>query len=290
MTRKHAAALMIGICVGLPGCESGSNRDITAPDPGVAAGTPTGGTGEHVVIRAGGEALFAPAVRAAPNVGMSDPGASSRVGAAAAAATVCDAGFLDPIDGSPEGGLSGGTYSDIEVPPGMICVLQGVTVTNSVTALAGSRLFIRSSEIGGNVEGLSASAVQVSEETTIAGDMNVLNADDTFFASCTVDNATILGDLTCEGNDPGSPIIRAEQGPTVIHGSVNLVDNVIPGGHVLLLLNASVGKDADVNGNAGSGFKGVSGNTVVGKLQCKKNDPTFSGGPNTAGKAKGQCF
>jgi hypothetical protein len=163
-------------------------------------------------------------------------------------------------------------------------------VTNSVTALAGSRLFIRNSRIGGNVEGLSASAVQVSEETTIAGDMNVLNADDTFFASCAVDNATILGDLTCAQNDPGSPVIRAEQGPTVIGGNVNLVDNVIPGGHVMLLLNASIGASADVLDNTGPGFKSVNDNTVANKLQCKRNDPTFSGGPNSAGKAKGQCF
>jgi hypothetical protein len=213
-----------------------------------------------------------------------------RPGATAAAIAVCDAGFLDPVDGSPEGGLTGGTYDGIEVPAGMICVLQDATVTNSVTALAGSRLFIRNTQIGGDVRGLNASAVQVSEETTIAGDMAVQNATDTFFASCSVDNATILGDLTCSGNDPGSPIIRAEQGPTVIGGSVNLVDNVIPAGHVLLVLNAGIGVDADVTHNTGPGFKGVSGNTVAGRLQCKRNDPTFSGGPNTAAKAKGQCF
>ncbi|MGH7511390.1 MAG: hypothetical protein ACREOQ_00565 [Gemmatimonadales bacterium] len=289
MTRKHAAAaLMIG--VGLSGCDTSSNRDVTAPDPGVVTVAQPGKALVHVVVRASGEAVSTRRARSGPNGAMSIPEGSAMVGAAPAAATVCDAGFLDPTDGSPEGGLTGGTYSDIEVPPGKICVLQDATVTNSVTALAGSRLFVRNSQIGGNVQGLSASAVQVSEETTIAGDMIVLNANDTFFASCSADNASILGDLTCQGNNPGSPIIRAEQGPTVIGGSIHLVDNVIPAGHVLLLLNSSIGVDADVNTNTGPGFKGVNGNTVAGKLQCKRNDATFSGGPNTAGKAKGQCF
>ena len=289
MTRKHAAALMIGVGIGLAGCDSSSSRDVTAPDPGVVTVNQPGRALVHAVVRASGEAVPVRTGRNSPKGAMSTPRGSAMVGTALAAATVCDAGFLDPVDGLPEGGLTGGSYSDVEVPPGKICVLEGVTVTNSVTALAGSRLFVRSSQIGGNLQGLSASAVQVSEETTIAGDMTVLNANDTFFASCSVDNATILGDLTCRGNDPGSPIIRAEQGPTVIGGSIHLIGNVIPAGHVLLLLNSSIGVDGDVSTNTGPGFKGVNGNTVAGKLQCKRNDPTFSGGPNT-GKAKGQCF
>jgi hypothetical protein len=290
MTRKHAAAFMIGVGVGLAGCDSSSSRDVTAPDPGVVTVNQPGRAVVHAVVRASGEAVPVRTGRNGPKGAMSTPRGSAMVGAAPAAATVCDAGFLDPVDGSPEGGLTGGSYGDVEVPPGKICVLQDATVTNSVTALAGSRLFVRNSQIGGNLQGLSASAVQVSEETTIAGDMTVLNANDTFFASCSADNATILGDLTCRGNDPGSPVIRAEQGPTVIGGSIHLIDNVIPAGHVLLLLNSSIGADADVNTNTGPGFKGVNGNTVAGRLQCKKNDPTFSGGPNTGGKVKGQCF
>lgn len=286
MNRKHAAALIIGI--GLGGCDAGPNRDLTAPDPGLATGGPTEGAKVHLAVRATGEAMAVRAVGAGPGSG---PRKSVKIGdATAAAVAVCDAGVLDPVDGSPEGGLTGGTYDDIEVPAGMICVLQDAAVTNSVTAFAGSRLFIRNTQIGGDVRGVGASAVQVSEETTIAGDMSVLNANDTFFASCSVDNATILGDLTCARNDPGSPIIRAEQGPTFIGGSVSLTGNVIPAGHVMLLLNAGLGADADVTDNSGPGFKGVSGNTVAGKLQCKRNDPTFSGGPNTAAKAKGQCF
>ena len=120
--------------------------------------------------------------------------------------------------------------------------------------------------------------------------MNVQGAHDDHFASCSVDNATIVGDLTCADNNPGSPIIRAEQGPTEIGGSVKLVDNVIPAGHVMLLLNAVVGADAGVRRNSGAGFKSVNGNTVTGELICKKNDPTFTGGPNTAGEVQDQCF
>jgi hypothetical protein len=280
---------LTGLCIALSGCEAGSTRDITAPSPGSVGGTAAGEAQVHVAIRANGEMVSAPARRVPTRLRHPDVRRSTPPVASAVAPTLCDAGFLDP-DGLPEGGLDGGTYSDVEVPPGAICVLQSAEVTNSVRALAGARLFIRGTLIGGDVEGLGASSVQVSGGTTISGDMTILNADDTFFASCSVDDATILGDLTCRGNDPGSPVIRAEQGPTVIGGSVNLVDNVIPTNHVLLLLNADIGDDADVIDNTGPGFKGVSGNTVADKLQCKRNDATFSGGPNTAGKAKGDCF
>lgn len=286
MTLKHARVLIA--CVALAACDGASTRDIAAPDGESPSDAPAT-TGRHLVVRANGEIFSARTVPLTPNAQALDRGVSAAVGAAAAATTVCDAGVIDPVDGNPEGGLDGGTYSDIEVPPNAICVLQGVTVTNSVKAFAGSRLFIQNSEIGGNVKGLNASAVQVSEQTRIAGDMNVQGAHDVLFASCAVDNATIVGDLTCADNSPGSPIIRAEQGPTTIGGSVKLVDNVIPGGHVLLLLNASVGADADVRRNTGAGFKSVNGNTVTGELACKKNDPTFSGSPNTAGTTKGQC-
>jgi hypothetical protein len=284
MTLNHARVLMA--CMALAACDGASTHDMTAPD----GDGPSTATGRYRVVRANGEVFSARSAPATPGAKPFEPGVRAAVTAAAATTTVCDAGVIDPVDGNPEGGLEGGTYTDIEVPPGAICVLYGVTVTQSVKALADSRLFIQNSQIGGNVRGLNASAVQVSEETTITGNMNVQGAHDLMFASCAVDNATIMGDLTCADNSPGSPIIRAEQGPTVIGGSVKLVDNVIPAGHVLLLLNASVGADADIRRNTGAGFKSVNSNTVTGELVCKKNDPTFTGGPNTAGTIKGECF
>jgi hypothetical protein len=75
----------------------------------------------------------------------------------------------------------------------------------------------------------------------------------------------------------------------VIGGRANPIDNVIPAGHVLLLLNSSIGA-GETNDNGGTGIKQVSGNTVADKLSCRRNDATFSGGPNTAAKTKGQCF
>jgi hypothetical protein len=51
-----------------------------------------------------------------------------------------------------------------------------------------------------------------------------------------------------------------------------------------------VAVDVDVRRNGGAGFKSVEGNTVTGELACKKNDAPFTGGPNTAGSFKGQCF
>jgi hypothetical protein len=188
MHRKQAAVLMVR--AGLVACESGSSRELVSPDESDVS--------VQRVVRADGAVIATPQQRPRPRVRMSPSG-----GSMAAVVTACDAGIIDPNDGSPEGGLDGGRYDDVEVPPGKICVLQNATVINSVRALVGARLFIRHTQVGGNVQGLAASAIQVSEETTIAGDMTVLDADDTFFASCSVDNATILGDLTCRGERSG---------------------------------------------------------------------------------------
>lgn len=282
MRRSHTATLML--CAGLAGCASEPEHDMTGP----AGGTPTrGGTpreGVGYVLGADGKRVAVSSRIPAASLEMRDPGVGL-----AAAATVCNAGVIDP-DGSPEGGLDGGTYASVEVPPGAICVLSGVTVTNSVRALAGSRLFIQGSDIGGNVKGLDASAVQVLGGSQVGGNVNIQGAHDLTFASCAVDDVIIGGDLVCAGNDPGSPIIRTEGGPVEVGGAVRLVDNVIPGGHVMLLLNAEVALDVDVRRNSGAGFKSVEGNIVTGELACRKNDLPFTGGPNTAGALTGQCF
>ncbi len=123
---------------------------------------------------------------------------------AASGATECGGGVLDS-EGLPDGGLAGGTYDNIEVPPGEICVLYDVTVTQSVTAFANSMLFIYNSRIGANVIGLSASVVQVSDGTVITGDMDVQDAGSNFFATCAVDNTRIDGNLSCTNHNPGSP-------------------------------------------------------------------------------------
>jgi hypothetical protein len=199
----------------------------------------------------------------------------------------------EPGNFVPVGGLVGGTYDAIEVPPDAVCVLEGVTVIHSVTAFADARLFIHSSEIGENVIGLSADVIQVGSETHIAGDMDMQDASDdlTFpFATCAVSNATIDGNLSCTGSNPGSPIVRSLGGPITVGGSVNLEKNFILPGHVLLLEDADIGANADVSRNTGGGHKNVAGNRVTQTLSCKKNDLPFNGGPNVANKSKGQCF
>ncbi len=137
----------------------------------------------------------------------------------------------------------------------------------------------------------------------VGGDVDVRNAGDLVypFASCAVEHTTIQGNLSCTGNNPGSPIVRGVAAgtggdepppprPVTVVGSVALDRNFIPPGNVLLLQLTSIGNNADVNRNTGGGFKSVDHNTVANKLDCKKNDLPFVGGPNVAGSAKGQCF
>ena len=238
------------------------------------------------------------------------------VSALVAGTTQCDLGEIEPEldeNGVPipdqfdfPAPLPSDTYDAIEVPPDGVCVLEGVTVLQSVTALAGARLFIHSSEIGGGVIGLSATVIQVAGETHIGGNLDMQDASDDLslpFATCAVTNATIDGDLSCTNSNPGSPIIRPtvstseEDGvvttvtlPVTVGGSVNLLGNVILPGHVQLLQGTEIGGKAEVNDNSGGGYKEVTGNHTGQKLSCKRNTAPFVGGPNPGGKAKGQCF
>jgi hypothetical protein len=204
----------------------------------------------------------------------------------------------------PGGVILTGTFDNIEVPPNTVCVLEASIVTHNVTAFAGSRLFIYNSQIGGNVLGLSARVVQLATETTVGSNVDVRNAGDVVypFASCAIQDTEVQGDVSCTRNNPGSPIVRGVAAgttppdeppparPVTIHGNVTLEGNVIPPGNVLLLELTTVGNNADVNKNTGGGHKSVQNNTVANKLDCKKNDLPFVGGPNVANKAKGQCF
>jgi hypothetical protein len=283
MRTSYAGMLMVW--AGLAGCGAESPRSTTGPD---ADPTESGGgpASTRFLVRANGDRI---SVSAGHVLGARGTTAAASRTALAVAPTVCDAGFIDP-NGSPEGGLDGGTYASVEVPPGRICVLSGATVVNSVRALGGARLFIQGSDVGGNVRGMDAAAVQVLGGSQVHGNVNIQGGGDAMFASCAVDDAVIDGDLACTGNDPGAPIIRTEGGPVQVGGSIRLVDNVIPAGNVMLLLNATVAGNADVRHNTDGGFKQVMGNAVTGSLVCRKNDAPFTGGPNTAGAIRGQCF
>lgn len=270
---KLSVVLFFGISLGTIGCDAASH-DMTAPEGrGPDQESAALNRLTHSIVGADGRIISATALGSGLRMLGRAPSA------AAATTTQCD------------GALILGTYDAVEVAPGGECLLLGVTVTNSVTALSGSQLFIQgASVIGGSVFGLDAAAVQVNEESTIHGDMDVQGGGGPALASCSVDNARIDGNLSCRNQDPGSPVIRAEQGATSIGGNVSLENNVIPLGNVLILLTTSVGGNADVNKNTGSGFKTVSDNTVALTLQCKKNDVPFVSAANVASKIKGQCL
>jgi hypothetical protein len=271
-------------------CDS-TSREMTGPASGPGAQAVPGTT--RNLIRADG--------------GVAAVSVGSRLSALTAAptallvtgTTVCDQGIMEEQtdeDGNPNGqflpvgGIIGGTYEEIVVPADKICVLLDVVVIHSVTAFARSQLFIGTSQIGEDVRGAGAWSVQVGDNSTIGRDMTVLNGGGGPFASCTLDNVAVAGNVSCIDHNPGSPIIRTEQGPVTIGGDLKFVGNTIPLNHVQLLLNAEITGGADVNKNSGVGFKDVQGNTVGKTLQCKQNDPTFNGGPNVANKIKGQCF
>jgi len=306
---KGATATLLAACAAMAACDGGSTRDdLTAPTPGAMTQNLAG-------VRSLGRSATRPdgSISSAPATGAGLRALADAAPAAPGTTTQCDQGEIvedeEPdANGNPRffpgGVIVTGPHDNIVVPPDAVCVLEAAIVAHDVTAFAGSRLFIYSSSIGGNVTGLSARVVQLATETTVGGNVDVRNAGDVVypFASCAVQDTEVQGDVSCTKNNPGSPIIRGVAAgtppadepppaqPVTIHGNVTLEGNFILPGHVMLLELTTIGKNADVNKNTGGGHKSVQGNTVGNKLDCKKNDPPFIGGPNVAGKAKGQCF
>jgi hypothetical protein len=309
---KSIAATLVGLCMALSACDSTPTEDTAAPTPKIASSEVRlfGGSTPHVVYRNGQVSAAQGALAGLRRLGAAPS-------ALVAGTTQCDLGEITPEldeNGNPipdefdfPAPLPSETYEAIEVPPDGTCLLDGVTVLQSVTAFDGARLFINSSEVGGNVIGLSATVIQVGTETHIAGNLDMQDASDDLslpFASCAVTNSTIDGDLSCINSNPGSVVIRptivnvGEDGappttialPANIGGSVNLLGNHILPGHVMLLQGTVIGGKGEVNDNTDAGYKEVTGNSTGQKLSCKRNAATFVGGPNAAGKAKGQCF
>jgi hypothetical protein len=265
-------------------CDEGSGP-MTGPD----AANQAAQTAQRYAVRTNGERVPAPRMKL---ISRPSRGRLSGGDFTTAAITVCD------------GELSGGPYDNVEVPAGKECTLSGVSVTQSVRAFAKSQLFIFSSNIGGSVVARGSDVVQLEDETTIGGNVDVLGGGDinVDLASCSVNNVTIQGNLSCVGQNPGSPVINRfdpetnEDGtvgpdaPVSVGGNVLLALNRMPANHVLNLLRVTIGGNANVLLNVGVGSKIVHFNVVTGRLACVFNTPPFTGGPNTAATKIGQCF
>jgi hypothetical protein len=191
-----------------------------------------------------------------------------------------------------------GTFDNVIVPPGATCVLTDSVVLGNVKALERSRLLIRDSQVGGNVEGDKADIVQIFFSTVReyilikeggpaeppAPQFNVCG----FGMNFTPCEALILGTTLQEGGVHiekmiGDVVVGRVDAPD----NLKVEDNVIT--EILLIQNSTIGQNLQVFKNRGVGTKLVQSNTVGENLQCFENDPPFLGQGNTARQAEGQC-
>lgn len=201
------------------------------------------------------------------------------------------------------GFLPPGTYDNVVVPPGAFCVLQTSTVNGSVKALERSQLNIRNTTVRGNVDGDKADIVDMlafGGRNLVLGSIQVKEGGGTgnfsYARICGTDlpngniqiekmrNYVLVGGPRYCGGLGG--------GNTLEKGNIKVEENSIgfPFFGEMEISNNSVGGNVQVFKNVGPGTKFVQLNTVREDLQCFENTLPFVGGPNTAGKAEGQCF
>jgi hypothetical protein len=201
-------------------------------------------------------------------------------------------------------GLATGVYNNVVVPEGATCTLLNATVNGNVRALTGSSLVILDSFVQGNVQGDQARQVYMNFFTRVLGHFEV-NAGPTSVSGITgFDNRVSIG---------GNVLIEGNRGETYVKDSTvggNLqvlkstgqvtIWSITVGGNLHVEENTptlTMGVESNVVAGSmkvfktsGPADKFVFGNIVAKDLKCIDNDAPFLGGPNTARKAKGQCF
>lgn len=183
------------------------------------------------------------------------------------------------------GVVVGGTYENITVQEGSTCTLRGVTVSGNVVALKDARLFVEDSRVDGNIQGDKAAVVHV-RGGRLGGNLQVQEGVSTGELGVSITGGTVLtqGNIQVTKMRTGQIVITDA---VVEKGNLQLEENEVGTG--LEVARNRVGQNLEVRKNRGGGAKVVRENTVGQKLECKENESPFTGGPNAASEAEGQC-
>jgi hypothetical protein len=167
-------------------------------------------------------------------------------------------------------------------------------VVGDVRAESGSTLYLNNDKVSGSVIGAGALGVQTLE-STVNGTIAITGAGDApGGTSDVVVGFNTVGRGISVTSSAGTIIV---DGNRVKSGDMFVTDNYIPGftdfPNGLYVRSNTVTGNVTVSRNTGSSpdaTKEVSSNTVTKTLRCENNDLPFTGGPNNAGVAFGQCF
>jgi hypothetical protein len=190
------------------------------------------------------------------------------------------------------GTLPPGTYDNVVVPRDTDCFLTGAVVRGNVKVLRGAALFSNLNRIEGNVQGNRPRFVG-SVGDTIGGNFQVTGATgqpgfpfdglsvNVFVCGTRLTDGNVAVEKSRNGTVVVGTQLEACQG-NIVAGNVKVEKNFIPPGEFLAVARNTVGGNVQVFENTGQGGKSVIGNVVRQKLQCKRNDEPFIGGPSTA--------
>jgi hypothetical protein len=199
------------------------------------------------------------------------------------------------------GTLSGGTYTDILVPAGDTCTLQGVTVTGNIVVQSGGSLYLEGpnssdvSSVSGNLITVGASSVCLNAYQTgaIGGNVIAIGTAD----ACPNSGVNALCPTKVSGNVAILDTANARAQWYFCSGS----PSITVGGNFEFANNAAITtiesdtirgnllfNDNTLNDNTEGGT--ISGNTIGGNLECFGNTPAPNGSGNiVSGAMLGQC-
>lgn len=179
-----------------------------------------------------------------------------------------------------------GTFDSVVVRSGATCNLINSTVNGNVKAEQGSRLIMVNNVVRGNVHGDKANAVHV-VLSTIGGNIDITEAGDPQLVSALVRSCVVTGNIhIVKGRYPqGDWVVEDNE---VLKGNVKIEDNGTT--FMSKVLDNNGLQNLQVFKNVGSAAKLVVFNTGGQNFDCKDNETPFTGGPNSGGTMKGQCF
>src|ERR687895_1304323 len=148
------------------------------------------------------------------------------------------------------------TVDNLLVPQGASCTLNGTRVEGTVKVERNATLVANTIRVKGNVQSEGFKNITLRQSSVVVGSVQLENGLDG--GSGRVLNSKVNGDLQFFSNDA----------------------RMIARGNTLL---------ANFQANQNTGGLVIENNKIAENLQCQSNNPSPTGGGNTAGDKEGQC-
>jgi CSLREA domain-containing protein len=190
-----------------------------------------------------------------------------------------------------QGSIGAAWVSNVIVPPGASCTLNGTRIMSNVKVEPGASLSASGISVGGNLDSLNATLVALSS-SVVAGSAQLKEGQ-----AATFDHVHIAGTLQLEKNSGAiqlaDTIIGGDLQAKENSGGLTLVSNDIGNAQLeknsgtLQITGTIIGGTLLIKENTGGTT--LLSNEIGANLVCEQNDPAPIGSSNQAEHAQGQC-